>query len=539
MPISFTNVCSLAGAMLLLATAPAAAQRPETCDSCASCTALLAKDGANAGLSGPIGALPNGPCIVVAGAGASFDGGNHAITGVAGAAVGPQPVVLVSGADAFVRNVRVVSGAIGVDVRGANATLYNVNVLDAEAGIVAAGAVGLRLERSAVKGGRVALDLGEAAGGVCKPGATVRNPGVVVQHSRFEGAEVGISACEALPVLSGVVVTGNQVGLLLGEPKADPKLAGTPGAADPFDPCVCAPSLDGLQPESTLFYSSGCGGCEVHEGWLPEVRGLGHEVRLRETGQANRPAQDRFDAYTRRCAPAIIDAIGTPGCVPNYACVATGARFKSKGPNGNLVFDAQLNSAEQVAEFAGQCNQQAFSRHAKGGPTCVTQAIRDSRFCGNTKADVSGARGAGSRLKGDHNACGAPTEGGFDTAAIGCDQPCEGTPEPLVPNTPEAPTAAAPISPTPATAPAPATGLPHTTVRPPSTVPPPTTVRTTTAPASSATAPATVATLSTAVQVSGPPRNPPTQPNAPGWYKWAGLAAAAFIGLRLWLKFKK
>jgi hypothetical protein len=480
---------------------------------------LLAKEGGNAGLSTPITATAEGPCIVVAGNKANFDGANHAITGANG-----HPAILITGAEAYIRNTKVEGGKTGIQIQGADATLYHATITNAARGIVADGASGLRIERATVTGGEVALDLGEQSGGtVCKPGATVRNPAVVVQHSQFTGAKLGISACEALPVLSHVTVTGNEIGLLVGEPKADPKHTGKPGAANAYDPCVCAPSLDDVRPETTLFYSSGCGGCEVHEGWLPEVRGRGHDVRLRLTGQENKAEQDRFDAYTRRCAPAIIDAIGTPGCVPNYACVATGARFKAKGDDGRLVFDAQLNSAEQVAEFAGQCNTEAFTRHSPGGATCVTQAIRDSRFCGNTKADVNGARGAGVALKGSNNACGAPNEGGFDVSAIGCDMACDAAPA--------APAPVAPSAPAPAQVPASAAAAPA----PAAAAAPVSAAANAGASTAVSTAPATSASASAAKGNS----SEHTDPNLPWWYKWVGVAGAGYLALRLWMKFKK
>jgi hypothetical protein len=382
------------------------------CDSCEACTAALAAPKAKAAQSGPLAGA--GPvCVTIKGPGATFDGAGHALT--PGKGVG----VRVEAPDVLLSHLRVEGGAAGVEVAAPAATLYDVTTSGAGVGVRAVAAPGLRLDRVALGGGQVGLALGAVTGGKCAPGATLTSPGVVVQRSKITGAEVGIAACEAVPVLSDNTVEGNGVGLLQGAPKP-PAGASGPEYAGPYDPCVCASDLAGVAPGTTVFFSSGCGGCEVHEGWLPEVRGQGHDVLLRPSDIKQRVAQDVFDAHLRRCAPGIIDALGTPGCVPNYACAADGALFKRK-VDGRLAVDARIDSAADLADFAARCASAGAAHYDAGKPACVAHGLFRNRLCGNRVADVRGAAPAGTA--GSDNVCGK-LDVGADAKRLGCRPGC-------------------------------------------------------------------------------------------------------------------
>jgi hypothetical protein len=416
--------------------APALAGNGAPCDSCETCTEALSKPNAKVALAGPISGGA-GACIVIKGAGAELHGGRHTLKN---AAVGLR----IEGADAFVRHLTVQGGQQGVEITGAGATLLNVDVVEAQTGIAVLGAASTRLVRSSVRGGAVGVAFGPVSGKSCAPDARLRSPGAVLRQVQISDTLVGVAACEAAPVIVGSTITGNGVGLLQGPA---PAVAGAQGggASGPWDPCLCEPSLDDVRPGTTLFYSSGCGGCKVHEGFLPDVRARGHDVRLRENGKENRALTKAYDAYVRHCAPEIKDAIGIPGCVPNYACVADGAVAKRRGENDRLVFDARLNSADEVSEFAAKCVAAAQERVGEG--TCPSHALRGSAVC-NNQQDIQSAR----PVLGAENTCGS-VKGAGD--AVGC-APCGAAPTKPVKAAQAAPTKAASIKPAPAKA-APAT----------------------------------------------------------------------------------
>jgi hypothetical protein len=178
---------------------------------------------------------------------------------------------------------------------------------------------------------------------------------------------------------------------------------------------------------TTLLFSSGCGGCQVHEGWLPQVRASGHDVRLRETGAEHAAQTARFDAFMARCAPEVIDAVGVPGCVPNYACVADGRVFKVRSGENSVAHEVELNSAEDVGRFASQCAQDASRFYRARGGACVRFQLRGNTVCGNRAADVRAAAGARRFGGGANDACGTAENWGEEGGAspdAGCARPC-------------------------------------------------------------------------------------------------------------------
>jgi hypothetical protein len=481
-------------ALLLTLGAGGAAARGTPCDDCAACTTALAAPGADVQQSGPLKNSGAGACITITGAGATFDGADHPIS--AGEGVG----VKVAADDVLLRNVRVEGGATGIEAAAHDLTVYDSDVRGAAVGLSAEKAPGLRVDRSRFDAGRVGLAFGTPKGGACPAGA-LQSPGVVVLKSEVTGAEVGIAACTARPVLVDNTVRGNGLGVVLGDPAPPADVRG-PAARGPFDPCACAPELEGVKPGTTMLYSSGCGGCLVHEGWLPDVRAQGHDVLLRKSGLENKASQAEFDAWVRRCAPAIVDAIGTPGCVPNYACPATGALFKRKGEAGRLVFENQLNSADDVAGCAAQCASAAATHYA--GDACVKNPLRGNRLCGNTTADVAGTAGA---LTGADNACGKVQ--GADPQTLGCHASCDDA----------APSGAA----------APTTARPAPPPTPPKAAPaPPPAPKAAPAPKAPPAEPAPAAP--TAQAEAATPSAPGGRPALPQWTILVILAAAAGAG---------
>ena len=188
---------------LALALCPALAAAQATCDSCASCTEALAAPNAAVQLAVDLPLRGDAPCVVLRGAGARFDGANHVVLAQPAGGV----AVRVAAVGANVRNLRITGADTGVEVAAADVTLYQV-VTEARAmGVRVAAAAGVRLDRVHTLGGRVGVSFGAADDGSCPAGATLRSPGAVVLGSTFEGADVGLAACDARPVL-----TGNKIG---------------------------------------------------------------------------------------------------------------------------------------------------------------------------------------------------------------------------------------------------------------------------------------------------------------------------------------
>ncbi|MCB9548156.1 MAG: hypothetical protein H6706_20255 [Myxococcales bacterium] len=392
--------------LLLLLLPGLAAAGPRTpCDGCEACTTALATPGAEVELTADLTAT-GAACVVVRGAGATFNSQGHSITG---GSVGLR----VEAPDVLLRRPILRGGRL--EVAAARTTLLAADLQGADVGLLADGAPALRVVRSTIQAKAVGIALGRPTGGTC-PGTGDRSPGAVLRRVTVRGATVGVAACEGQPLIMDSTLTGNGLGLLLGA-----------GLAAPTDPCVCAPGLEGVSPGTTLFFSSGCGGCQVHEGFLPDVLAQGQDVLLRKTGPESKDATAAFDAVIRRCAPEITDAIGIPGCVPNYACLASGEVAKRR-EGDRLAVDHSLASAADVAAFAAQCRAAADARFA---PTCPATPLIGNTVCGN-RVDVV----AGAALPGAQNACGT-----VQGAGPGCDTPCPAAPIPA--DVPAAPTTAA------------------------------------------------------------------------------------------------
>ena len=85
--------------------------------------------------------------------------------------------------------------------------------------------------------------------------------------------------------LKNNVVSSNKVGAEFQRPA---KITGNEPAKGAYDACACEPTLPGAKPGTTLFYSSGCNGCKVHEEWLPGLREKGADILLRASDPERR-----------------------------------------------------------------------------------------------------------------------------------------------------------------------------------------------------------------------------------------------------------
>lgn len=392
-----------------LAARSSPAQIATSCDSCAACTQSLATPHVDVALSANLEARGPGPCIVVRGHHARFNGAGFTLRGSPGA-VG----IRVEAESVWLRNVTVRGGDVGVEVHSARGvTLFRPNLAVDGTGLRVARSPDLRVVRATIAGGRVGIGFGADIDGGCSPGP-MRSPGAVIETSRIEGAGVGVAACDAMPVLRRDEILHGRVGLRLG----DVHPVGGPGGDGPFDRCVCNPGLSGVRAGTTLMFSSGCGGCMVHEAWLPRLRSQGAEVRMRETGPTHVEAQHRFDQHLVHCAPAVIDALGLPGCVPNYACPATGRVAKVRQGDRGLTEEVPLGNPAAVLDFARACA--AAGRAAQADGRCIAQGITDTTVCGQREADVV-VMAPSARWRGRNNAC-TRTQG--DDRTLGCTRPC-------------------------------------------------------------------------------------------------------------------
>lgn len=497
-------------AVLMLLAAPALAGRGKPCSDCQSCTEMLAKPGVEVALSQPI-TNPPSTCVVITGEGSTFDGGRHLISGASVA-------VRIDADDAWVRHVRAEGGQKAVEVKGARATLLDVQTTNVAEGVRVSAAPGVRIVRSTFVGGRVGVAFGPSTGDTCRPDARLSSPGAVLQRVEINGAQVGVAACEAVPVLSSTQLLGNGIGLLQGAAPPAAGLSG-PAAKGAHDPCACAASLPGAQAATTHFFTSGCSGSMVHEDFMPEVTGRGYDVIQRKHDPASKAEREAFDRYIRRCAPEVMDAIGIPGCMPNYACVANGEVSKRRGDDDRLVVDHRLSGVDDVSAFAARCVAAAEAQFADGG-ACPAAAVRDSVICQNQR-DVVSARA----IAGADNRCGSASGAG---STLGCAS-CDGVERPAPPPAPTAkPTPAAapdttrrPPSPTEAAAPnRPAAPAPQ--AQAPTAAPQ---VQAPTAPAAAPSAPAAAAAPSGEPTAAPGPDDEP-QPAVPGW----ALAGILLLG---------
>ena len=132
-----------------------------------------------------------------------------------------------------------------------------------------------------------------------------------------------------------------------------------------------------------------------------------------------------------RCAPQITDALGIPGCVPNYGCVSNDETFKLREGSNGLIRETEINTAEDLGAFAKRCATSASERY-QPGKDCVRYMATDNEFCGNTQTDVI-AKGPVEHLTGFANRCGS-TQGFRDRDKPGCALTCgERNPRPAKP----------------------------------------------------------------------------------------------------------
>jgi hypothetical protein len=395
-------------ALLALPSTVAAQQAGVSCDTCESCTAALAAEHAFAELRGDVDGSRAGTCIRVVGRGATLDGHGHTVRG---AAVGVE----VAGEDIVVRNVQAQEGGVGFRVAGAGSvTLLNAAVTDARVGVRIEGSRHVRVLRATLARNRVGVSMGADDAGRCVGPTALESPGVVIARSRVEGGSVGVAACDAMPVLIANTVVGNEVGVLLGEVRAQ----GSGDRAGAWDECSCAPAPAGTPAGTLLLYSSGCGGCTVHESWLPQERARGAVLRARAGGGDGGAEQARFDGHIRHCGPEVVDALGIPGCVPNYACPASAEVWKRRQGARELVTDRSVATPDEVVAFSEACRAAAREAYGRGG-RCVTAALRSNTLCGNRRTDLSVA-GAFARWGSTGDRCGV-VEGDGARCAQGCD----------------------------------------------------------------------------------------------------------------------
>lgn len=405
----------LAATLFALATLPraAGAQVPGgQCDSCESCTAILATAGGIASLGADINAASATTCVRITGRGATFDGYRHTIRG---AAVGVE----VAADDVLVRNVHVQEGGVGLRVtRARGATLFADVVNDARVGVRVEASSNLRVVRASLSRNRVGVSMGADDAGRCAAPSGIASPGVVIVRSGIMGGGVGVAACDAMPVLIGNTVSGNEQGVLLGDVRA----TGAGAQGGPWDDCSCTPPPAGVAAGTLMLYSSGCGGCLVHESWLADERRQGAVIEARPSGAEGSPGQVRFDAYLRHCGPEVMGALGIPGCVPNYACPATGEVWKRREGERELAIDRQVNNQAQVVSFAQDCRAAARVGYARGA-RCVTAALRSNTLCGNRQVDLA-ALGGLARWGTADDHCGVVQQP--DGGVARCAHTCEG-----------------------------------------------------------------------------------------------------------------
>ena len=168
---------------------------------------------------------------------------------------------------------------------------------------------------------------------------------------------------------------------------------------------------------------------------MPSLRRRGGDLFVRESAPGTDEAQTRFDRYAWRCLPAVMDSLGIPGCVPNYACAASGAVSKRR-EGAELVLDTSVQSEDEVLAFAQGCANAALGRYGRGA-RCVLQGLADNNLCGNRTVDLRASDGA---ARGARNRCGR-VEGWSEGDREGCSLRCEDAPIalPLAPPAPPAP----------------------------------------------------------------------------------------------------
>ncbi len=439
------DVLRIVAAVAAVSLAPAVAQAQylTPCSTCETCTTALAAENAGVELSADLDATRAATCVRITGRGATFDGKQHTIRG-AGVAVE------VAGDDIVVRNVQTQEGGTAFRLlRAHDVTLYDDTAVDARIGLRVEASEGVRVQRGHFTRDRVGISFGASDAGACAGPAELASRGVVVLRSQFLGGGVGVAACDAMPLLIENAFGDLDRAAVLGDVTA----SGIGAASGPWDPCICAPSIAGLQPGTLMFYSSGCGGCTVHEGWLGDERARGAVIRARSGGADAGADQARFDTYVRHCGPEIMDALGNPGCVPNYSCPVTGETAKRRATGRELAYEHSISTPDDVVAVSAACRAAAHDAYTTGA-RCVTAALRGNAFCGSRVRDLTVA-GDPSRWGAVDNRCGASSDGAAHTL---CARDCNGyvppTPQTVAPSTPDFPPSQ-PVQPPPAPAPTP------------------------------------------------------------------------------------
>jgi len=424
----------------------ALAQRAFPCSSCDGCSAALAAPDAKVVLSGDVVHSGEGPCIVIQGERAQLDGAEHDIrptnaTGTIG--------VQVEGNDVLVKNLHVMGAETGVLVKNTlRTTLFHLWIQSSKTGVSILQSPGFRITRSVLLDSQAGVSFGALnEGGTCPDTSTIQSPGAVINKVHIEESQRGIVACDAIPVVKNSTLIRNKVGMVLGHPKGKDVF--------PTDPCACSPDLEGVTASTVLFFSSGCHSCQTHESWMPELKSKGHDFLMRQTGPGNGAKMLIYDAFIDRCLPQLTDAVGIPGCVPNYGCLTNDASNKIRNGEKNLTFETQLTSAESLAEFHTACASIATRSYGKG-KDCVRHQLQDNVICMNTEMDIQATKSL-SKWGGINNAC-EKTQGYKSTEDAACSLPCPGNVE--TPTMPDPwkydfPSPPPPTPPTPPTPPAP------------------------------------------------------------------------------------
>ena len=419
---TFTTLLILLGGLALFSS-NAQAQRAFPCSSCDGCSAALTAPDAKVVLSGDVVHTGTGPCIVISGERAQLDGAEHDIrpTNPSGT-IGVQ----IEGNDVLLKNIHVMGAETGILVKNTlRTTLFHVWVQSAKKGVSVEKSTDFRITRSVLLDGESGISFGQAnPDRTCPTTATLESPGAVINKVHVEEMGVGVMACAAVPVVKNSTLVRNKVGMVLGHPKGE--------KAFPTDPCACSPDLEGVTASTVLFFSSGCHSCQTHEAWMPELKEKGHDFLMRQTGPGNGAKTLIYDSFIDRCLPQLTDAVGIPGCVPNYGCLTNDATNKLRNGKKNLSFETQLNSSESLAEFHTACAAVATRSYGKG-KDCVRHQLQDNVVCMNAQTDIQ-ATASLSKWGGVNNAC--KTVKGFKNEKdASCTKPCPSTVEtPVLPD---------------------------------------------------------------------------------------------------------
>jgi hypothetical protein len=412
-----SNKEALTALLILLGTLAifspnALAQRAFPCSTCDGCTAALAAPDAKVVLSGDVVHPGEGPCIVIQGERAQLDGAEHDIrptnaTGTIG--------IQVEANDVLVKNIHVMGAETGILVKNTRrTTLFHAWIQSAKKGVSILQSPGFRITRSVLLDSQFGISFGPLSeDGTCPTSSTLQSPGAVINKVHVEESQRGIVACDAIPVIKNSTLIRNKVGISLGHPKGKNVF--------PTDPCACSPDLEGVTASTVLFFSSGCHSCQTHESWMPELKSQGHDFLMRQTGPGNGAKTLIYDLFIDRCLPQLTDAVGIPGCVPNYGCLTNDASNKVRNGKKNLTFETQITSAESLADLHTACASIATRSYGKG-KDCVRHQLQDNVVCMNREMDIQATESL-SKWGGINNAC-ETTQGYKGEEGASCSQPC-------------------------------------------------------------------------------------------------------------------